>query len=122
MRPFSLVPAAGGELVVEGRSRAVEYVEGYINQGRFGADSCFSDPTVPRPRFRIVCHMADEDSHRLGASCCTPSPGACWPTPFAQFLARRDPAAELAHRPEPYGAAHPVTAPPRSSRARWSNS
>jgi hypothetical protein len=109
VQPFSLIPAGGGELVVEGQIRGpVEYVEGYINHGRFSADACFSDPTVPRPRFRVICHMADEDPTAL-VELVYAEPRRVLAHAFAQFLARRDPAAELAHRPEPYGAPHPVT-------------
>src|SRR6185436_15022700 len=98
VQPFSLVPAAGGEVIVEGEIRGpVEYVEGYINHGRYGADSCFSDPTVPRPRFRIICHLADEDA-TARVELIYAEPRRVLAHPFAQFLARRDPAAELSHR------------------------
>jgi hypothetical protein len=73
-----------------------------------GADSCFSDPTVPRPRFRIICHMADEDPTAF-VELVYAEPRRVLAHAFAQFLARRDPAAALAHGPEPYGPAQPVT-------------
>lgn len=108
VQPFRLVPDAVGDVTVEGEvPGAVEYVTGYINNGRYAADSCFVDPTVARPRFRISCHLADDDPSAW-VQLLYAEPRRVLALPFAQFLARRDPAAELAHRPEVYGPAHAV--------------
>jgi hypothetical protein len=116
VKPFSLVPADGGEVVIEGEVPGpVEYVEGNINQGRYLADSCFTDPTVPRPRFRIICHLAEGDPVAW-VDLLYAEPHRVLAHPFARFLARRDPLAELAHRPEPYGEPQPVTSPEAFNR------
>jgi hypothetical protein len=108
LRPFTLVPDASGDVTVEGEvSGSVSYVAGYVNNGRYAADSCFVDPTVALPQFRISCHLADEDP-TAWVQLLYAQPKRVLAFPFAQFLARRDPAAELAHRPEVYGPPHAV--------------
>jgi hypothetical protein len=62
IQPFSLLPDERGNIVLEGRvASEVEYFTGYINQGRFGVASCQVDLGVPKPRFRVFCHMAPND-------------------------------------------------------------
>jgi hypothetical protein len=108
LRPFSLVPNATGDVVVEGEIPGpVEYVTGYVNTGRYAADSCFVDPTVRLPRFRISCHLADEDASAW-VELLYAQPKRVLAFPFAQFLVRHDPAAVLTHRPEVIGVPHAV--------------
>ena len=60
----ALVPSAGpdGSLTVSGKIRGeVAHIAGYVNQGQVSVASCFVDPTVQRPRFRVTCQVSPED-------------------------------------------------------------
>ena len=62
IQPFSLLAGQNGTVTIEGRIHdSVDHVEGYINQGRFGVESCLVDPGVAPPQFRVVCPMAPQD-------------------------------------------------------------
>jgi hypothetical protein len=109
LQPFSLVPDASGDLVVQGEiPGVVEYVTGYINEGRYAADSCFVDPTVRLPRFRVSCHMTDGDA-TARVELLYAQPHKVLAFPFAQFLARRDPASPVAYQPEVIGVGRAVS-------------
>ena len=63
LKPFSLVPDTNGDVTIEGRLDGdAAYFAGYANQGRFGVEACLVDPGIPRPQFRVTCHMAPEDA------------------------------------------------------------
>jgi hypothetical protein len=62
IKPLSLLPGPGGTVTIEGSVRdQVDHFEGFINQGRFGVESCLVDPGVAPPQFRIVCPVAPGD-------------------------------------------------------------
>jgi hypothetical protein len=116
LRPFPLVPDANGDVTVEGGiSGAVGYLTGYINHGRFGVDYCFIDPTVPKPHFRITCHMPEGDP-TAWVQLLYAQPGRVLSLPFAQFLIRRDPAAPLEYRPPPAGDARTAATAPEFAK------
>jgi hypothetical protein len=107
-RAFSLVPEASSEVVVEGAVEGgVEFIAAYINKGRFAAESCFVDPSVARPQFRVICHMAEEDQ-TAWVQILRAEPRRVLAFPFAQFLLRRDPAQSFTYRSEPYADPRPV--------------
>lgn len=120
IQPFSLVPDANGSITVEGRlNDDVQYVAGYANQGRFGVDSCFVDPTVPRPRFRVTCGVAADDANAW-IELVYAQPKRVLALPFVQFLARKDPAAPLAWADVPYAEPHPVASADEFAQAALS--
>jgi hypothetical protein len=60
---LALVPDAQGNVTLDGELlEAADFVEGFVNQGRFGVQRCALDAGVTRPRFRAVCHVADGDT------------------------------------------------------------
>lgn len=84
-----LEPNDRGELVLEGRlDDEVDYFGGYINQGRFGVQSCLVDLGVARPQFRIVCAMAQED-RTAWVQLVYAQPKRVLAVPFLQLLVRR---------------------------------
>lgn len=94
-RPFSLTPDASGNITFEGRVAAnVEHFAGYINQGRYGVESCLVDPGVPKPQFRIVCHMAPED-RTAWVQLVYAEPRRVLASSFIQTLVRRTPTESL---------------------------
>jgi hypothetical protein len=107
--PFSLVPNASNEVVFEGEvSASVGYFNAYVNRGRYAAEACFVDPSVPRPRFRVTCEMDPADA-TAWVQLLYAEPRRVLGFPFAQFLLRRDPTQPLVHRPEPYAPPHPIS-------------
>jgi hypothetical protein len=86
---FSPIPDANGDVCLEGEwDKPVDHFSGYANRGAYGVEPCAVDPTVPKPRFRIVCHVASDDATAWIQLLVTP-PRRVLETPFAQVLARR---------------------------------
>ncbi len=105
-----------GEITVEGRLReGAQYVAGYVNHGQYQVGSCFVDPTVPRPRFRISCQVSAEDeTARIDLVYARPQ--RVLAVPFAQLLARREGVTRLEYREVSY--APPAEAPDAPAFAR----
>jgi hypothetical protein len=105
LKPVSRVAGRSGEpgeITVEGQLKGpAQYVAGYINQGRYGVGSCFVDPTVPRPRFRISCLMNPEDE-TARVDLVYAQPQRVLAVVFAQLLARRSGATHLSYREVSY--------------------
>lgn len=115
IQPFSLMPDERGNIVVEGRvAGEVEHFTGYINQGRFGVASCQVDLGVPKPRFRIFCHMAPED-RSAWVQVAYGQPRRVLDTPVLEVLIRRTPTEVLA-----YTESAPASAPPVSDAEKFS--
>lgn len=92
-----------GELV-----EASAYVTGYSNQGRVGVTPCTIDPSVPRPRFRAVCHI-DVDDDVTWVQFLNAPPKRVLGVPFAQTLLRHTADRPLVFSPHPYMRPHAVT-------------
>ncbi|WP_146140935.1 hypothetical protein, partial [Haliangium sp. UPWRP_2] len=89
LQPFSLVSADENRVTFAGRLQDhVDHVEGYINQGRFGVESCVVDPGVSPPQFRIVCPMAPSD-RTAWVQLMYVRPGRVLGTLFLETLLRR---------------------------------
>lgn len=108
LSPFSLVPDENGEVAIEGVLHdEVQSFAGYVNQGRFAVSSCFVDPTVERPRFRIACPVDPGDQTAWIQLVYAP-PKRVLQRPFAQILARRSEQVALTY-------ALPVSAEPHDA-------
>ena len=98
-----MVPGADGTVVIAGQlDGAVQYIEGYVNQGRFGVEPCTLDPSVARPRFRAKCAVAPGDGTTWVQLLAAP-PKRVLAAPFIQILVRRSLDQPLAYAPIPYG-------------------
>jgi hypothetical protein len=108
LKPFSLVPDANGDVVIEGRIDApVGYFAGAVNQGRFGVEACLVDPAVPRPAFRIICNV-DPDDETTWIDLTYAPQRSVLALPFAQLLARHDLTKPLLFKEAHYSTARPV--------------
>jgi hypothetical protein len=108
LEPFTLVPDANDDVVVSGRLRGdTAYFGGYINHGPFGVKACSTDPSVPRPAFRVTCRAAREDETAWMEIVYAP-PGTVLALPIAQILVRRDPSKPVSFQEPPYAQAHPI--------------
>jgi len=97
---LSLVPDAAGDAVIEGElDRPADAIFGWANQGTYGVEACAMDPSVARPRFRAVCHMATDDATAWVQLLYNP-PRRYLSTPFVQLLLRR-PERPLTFPPSP---------------------
>jgi hypothetical protein len=109
LKPFSLVPDANGDVVIEGRIEGgVGYFEGSVNQGRFGVEACLVDPAVPRPAFRITCNVDPDDETAWIALAYAPQRSVLAMT-FAEVLARHDLTRPLLFTEAHYSSARQVT-------------
>jgi hypothetical protein len=109
LKPFSLVPDANGDIVIEGRLDAgVGYFEGSANQGRFGVEACLVDPAVPRPAFRITCNV-DPDDETAWIDLAYAPQRSVLAVPFAQILARHDLTKPLLFKEAHYSTPRPFT-------------
>jgi hypothetical protein len=95
---------------------AAEYIQGYVNQGRFGVEPCTLDPSITRPRFRATCHAAQDDQTAWVQLLAAP-PKRVLATPFAQILLRRSATEPLVFDLPAYSDAHPVNDPAEFSKA-----
>jgi hypothetical protein len=86
---------------------ASAYITGYSNQGRVGVAPCTIDPSVPRPRFRAVCHL-DADDDVTWVQFLSAPPKRVLAAPFAQTLLRHTADQPLVFSPHPYMRPHPV--------------
>jgi hypothetical protein len=111
LRPFSVVPDARGDVVIEGRLLVdAAYVGGYVNQGRLGVASCLVDPSVARPAFRVTCRLAADDP-AAWVEIVFAAPRTVLALPVARILLRRS-VAEPLRFPAPSAApARPVESP-----------
>ncbi|TMQ11955.1 MAG: hypothetical protein E6J90_33045 [Deltaproteobacteria bacterium] len=113
LSPFSLVPDGNGEVAIEGvlHDEAQSFA-GYVNHGRFAVSSCFVDPALERPRFRIVCKVDPEDQ-RAWIELVYAPPKRVLARPFAQILARRNEQVALTYALQVYAEPHgePQVAP-----------
>lgn len=117
IQPFSLLPDERGNIVLEGRvAGEVEYFTGYINQGRFGVASCQVDLGVPKPRFRVFCHMAPAD-RSAWVQIAYAQPRRVLNTSVLEVLIRRTPTEVLAYTESAPAAAPPVNNAEKFSRA-----
>ena len=113
LSPFSLVPDGTGEVALEGvLHEEAQSFAGYVNHGRFAVSSCFVDPTVERPRFRIVCKVDPADQWAWIQLVYAP-PKRVLSRPFAQILARRNEQVALTYALPVYAEPHgePQAAP-----------
>ena len=108
LKPFSLVPDARGDVTIEGRldGDAASFA-GYANQGRFGVSACAVDAAVPRPAFRITCHVAPDDE-TAWLEIVYATPRSVLETPLALVLARRDATRPPLFAEPPHAASRPV--------------
>jgi len=107
-KTLAAVPDAQGNAIFEGElTEPSQYITGYANQGRLGVEPCTIDPSVPRPRFRAVCHLAPDDTVTWVQLLTTP-PKRVLATAFAQTLLRRTADQPLVFSMQPYTAPHPV--------------
>jgi hypothetical protein len=97
--PFVPVPDDSGEVTLSGRvNDEVQYVSGFINQGRYGVARCFVDPTLMRPRWKVTCPMAaDDEVARIDLIYARP--GRVLALPLLHTLVRRADATKLSYRP-----------------------
>jgi hypothetical protein len=97
-KPFSPIPNAEGEVIIEGRlNEPAEYFVAYINQGRAGFARCDVDASVPRPSFRVVCRPAADDK-TAWIQVLYARPKRVLTTPCAQVLMRRSDEAPVYER------------------------
>lgn len=117
IKPFSLVPDAQGEVVIEGRLKGeAQHFEAYINHGRAAVEACHSDLSVARPAFRFVCRPAADDEAAWVQMLFAP-PGRVLATTFAQALVRRSPDMPPAYKATRYADPAPVSKPEEFTRA-----
>jgi hypothetical protein len=115
IEPFTAVPNADGEITIAGRMLGeVQYIAGYVNHGAFAASSCFVDPTVARPRFRVTC-VVDAQDASARIQLVYAQPRRVLAVPFAQVLARR-PDTKLVFPGAPQGESHGATSADEFSR------
>jgi hypothetical protein len=108
LKPFSVVPDAHGDVVIEGRLEgSAEHFAGYANQGRFGVANCRVDAGVPRPAFRITCPVAPGDDTAWLEIAYAP-PRSVLVLPLVEVLARRDATKPLTFSEAPHASSHPV--------------
>jgi len=116
IKPFSLVPSADGEVVIEGRlNQPAQYVEAYINQGNAGVQSCDTDLSVARPSFRFICRPAAQDETASIQMLYAP-PGHVLATEFAQALVRRSSDTSPSYEVVRYADPTPVSSPEEFAR------
>jgi hypothetical protein len=116
IKPFSLVPNTGGEVIIEGRlNEPAQYFIGYINQGRAGVEHCDLDVSVPRPSFRAVCRPAAEDQSAWIQLFYAP-PKRVLTVPFAQVLVRRTAEEVPVYEEMAYAEPRPVKTPNEFTR------
>jgi hypothetical protein len=114
IKPFSLVPSAAGEVVIEGRlNQPAQYIEAFINDGTAAVRSCDSDLSVTRPRFHFICRPAAQDETAWIQMVYAP-PGHTLAMEFAQAFVRRSPDTPLR-----YGAVRDADPTPVSSSEQF---
>ncbi|WP_437286772.1 hypothetical protein [Sorangium sp. So ce406] len=110
IKPFSPVPDARGEVVIEGRlTRPADEVTAYVNRGRTGVAQCDVDMAVPRPGFRVICHPDPRDRSAWIQVLYAP-PKRVLSRPFAHVLARR-PGLAPVYQEEADPASPPISRP-----------
>jgi hypothetical protein len=99
VQAFAPMPDEGGEVTLSGTiADQVQYVGGSINQGRTGVVSCYVDPTVLPPRWKVTCPLAaDDESARLDLYYA--QPGRVLAMPLLSTIVRRASASKLSYRP-----------------------
>jgi hypothetical protein len=98
IQPLVPVPGDGGQITIAGRlTEEAQYIAGYANQGRFGVNACYVDPTVPRPRFSITCTLAEEDT-TTRIDLVFAQPKRVLAIPFAHLLVRKPDATQLVYQ------------------------
>ena len=116
-KTLTVVPDAQGNVTLEGElDQPAEYIQGFVNQGRFGVEPCTLDPSIARPRFRATCHAAKDDTTAWVQLSCAP-PKRVLATPFAQILLRRNAAEPLVFDVPSYSDARPVSDPAGFAKA-----
>ncbi|WP_437732630.1 hypothetical protein [Sorangium sp. So ce1335] len=114
IRPFSSVPDARGEVVIEGRlTRPAHAVMAYVNRGRAGVAPCETDLAVPLPGFRVICRPDPRDRSAWIQLSYRP-PRRVLATPFAHVLARR-PGLAPVYKEEADAASRPSSRPAESA-------
>lgn len=109
IKPFSLVPSADGEVVIEGRlNQPAQYVEAYINYGSAAVQPCDTDLSVARPSFHFICRPAAQDETAWIQMLYVP-PGHMLATEFAQALVRRSSDTPLSYGAVRYADPTPVS-------------
>src|SRR5262249_30268801 len=117
LSPAPLQPDAAGNITIEGQlTEPGDWVEGYINQGRFGVAPCAIDAAVARPRVRATCHLAAGDAPGWLQLFFAP-PREALGIEFVQILARRSADEPLVYRAESYAPDRPVTSAAEFSAA-----
>jgi hypothetical protein len=92
------VPGEGSQVTIVGRlTDESQYIAAYANQGRFGVNPCFVDPTVARPRFSITCTLAPDDA-TTRIDLIYAQPKRVLAIPFAHVLVRRPDATQLVYQ------------------------
>lgn len=116
-KTLAVVPDAQGSVTLEGElDEPAEYLQGYVNQGRFGVEPCTLDPSITRPRFRATCHLAKDDQTAWVQLLSAP-PKRVLATPFAQILLRRSATEPLVFEVPAYSDPRPVNDATEFSRA-----
>jgi hypothetical protein len=116
IKPFSLVPSADGEVVIEGRlNQPAQYIEAYINHGNAAVQPCDTDLSVARPSFHFICRPAAQDETAWIQMLYAP-PGHMLATEFAQALVRRSSDTPLSYGAVRYADPTPVSSPEEFAR------
>lgn len=116
IKPFSLVPSASGEVVIEGRlNQPAQYIEAYINHGNAAVQPCDTDLSVARPSFHFICRPAAQDETAWIQMLYAP-PGRMLATEFAQALVRRSSDTPLHYGAVRYADPTPVSSPEEFTR------
>lgn len=111
IKPFSLVPSADGEVVIEGQlNQPAQYIEAYINDGSAAVRPCDPDLSVARPNFHFICRPAAQDETAWIQMVYAP-PGHMLATEFAQALVRRSSDTPLRYGAVRYADPTPVSNP-----------
>ncbi|KYF78445.1 hypothetical protein BE11_08065 [Sorangium cellulosum] len=114
IKPFSPVPDARGEVVIEGRlTTPAQAVEAYVNRGRTGVAPCETDLAVPLPGFRVICRPDPRDRSAWIQVLYAP-PRRVLGTPFVNVLARR-PGLAPVYQEEADAASPPISRPVESA-------
>jgi len=116
-KTLMVVPDPHSNVTLEGElDEPTEYLQGYVNQGRFGVEPCTLDPSITRPRFRATCHVAKDDPTAWVQLTSAP-PKRVLATPFAQILVRRSAVEPLVFDLPSYSDPRPVKDAAEFSRA-----
>ena len=106
--PFTPVASESNDLTLEGElDGPADRIVAYVNHGRHAAATCFVDPAVARPRFRIMCEVQPSDETTRVQVLYAP-PRRALATPVAEVLVRRAGARAVSYRHVPYASPQPA--------------